>query len=185
MNFQDYTTVGSLLAVVAMGTWSNWNTNRTVREMQAQRSSSGRPRLEFEDYAPITETDVIITMTMTTQFDQRTKRHTIRLRNIGAGTAYDVAVDTEKSRGGRIECFSKPRTVKLGEEFAVTIVMVHPIHELPDFTLALRYRDLDDTPYHAILNFDIRQTPPRVTQNYLRGLSMWEKPRSFLRSTKR
>lgn len=103
--------------------------------------------------------------------------------NVGTGTAYDVAVDIDKSRGGQIECFSKAQTVKLGDELAITVVLVHPIHALPDFTLALRYRDLDDAPYHAVLNFDTPRTPPRVTHNYLRGLRLWDKARSFLRST--
>lgn len=180
---QSLVTVGSLVAVLTMGIWTNRNAQRTIREMQAQRSLSVRPRLELETTIfDIDETTVIVSVMMTTEFDRRTVRYGLRFRNVGAGSAYDVGVDQETRHEARIKCFASPQTVAAGDTFSLQVVVTHPIHTLPDFELQLRYRDLDDAFHHTLLHVDGRQSPPRIIQTHHRGPSRWERTRSFIRS---
>lgn len=178
MNFQDWTTLGSLGAVVAMGVWSNANAQRTVQEMQAQRSLSVRPRLELETTVDIAETTAIVSVVMTTEVDQRIARYGLRFRNVGAGSAYDVGVDKKSRRGARIECFASPQTIAPGGTFSLQAVVTHPIHTLPDFELQLHYRDLDDALHDTLVHIDARQSPPRTIQTHHGGPSRWDRTRS-------
>ncbi len=134
----------SLGAVVWVGVWSNRNTNRTVQEMQAQRSLSVRPWLEV---GPNASRSPLNTITIEDPNRPQQPPASLYLTNSGVGKAYSVRVRVPTQRGWIV--LNDGIVVPSDEE-----VEVHFPPPAGPLLITVAYEDLDEVTHGFTITFE-------------------------------
>lgn len=165
---QAVATVGSLLAVIVMGFLSAHYARRTIAEMQAQRSLSVRPRLEWEGHASTAAADLQLVIDLTNRAHYNTRQATFfwEVRNVGAARAFDVCFDLPHCTGGHPQTFATPIVVAPEATITVAVTTQQLISDPHNFTVALHYADLNNAEYRLDLHVNARTQPPTVKTSH-------------------